>query len=388
MPEMIPIMKPWLDHCEAEAAARPIGRGWVTQGPEVAAFEQEFAAFVGTPYACAVSNCTTALHLALLAVGVQSGDEVITVSHSFIATASAIRYCNAIPVFVDIDRDTFNIDPARIEEAISPRTKAILVVHQMGLPCYLKQILAIAHQRSLPVIEDAACAVGSEILWGGEWQKIGRPHGDVACFSFHPRKLLTTGDGGMLTTARKDYDAKLRLWRQHSMSVPDTVRHSASKVVFEEYPEVGFNYRLTDIQAAVGREQLKKLPEVIARRRALAHRYCELLADVPGLILPREPDWARSNWQSFCVRLSPEWDQTEAMQFLLDQGVSTRRGIMCAHRERAYPQGSWRSHGPLHQSEEAQDHCMILPLFHQLTEADQERVASALKAMVATPVNS
>ena len=196
--------------------------GWVTQGPEVAAFEREFAAYVGAPHACAVSNCTTALHLALLAVGVGPGDEVVTVSHSFIATANAIRYCGATPVFVDIEPETFNIDPALDRAgAIATATRAILCVHQLGMPCDLAaHRRASADGRGLPVVEDAACAVGSEIRWDGRWERIGRPHGDVACFSFHPRKLLTTGDGGMITTADAEWDARFRLWRQHGMSVP------------------------------------------------------------------------------------------------------------------------------------------------------------------------
>ena len=201
--DFVPVARPHLGHEEVAAAGRAILSGWVTQGPEVAAFEREFAAYVGSPHACAVSSGTTALHLALLAVGVRPGDEVITVSHSYIATANSIRYCGATPVFVDIDPATFNIDPRKIEPAISERTRAILCVHQMGMPCDLKAIVEIGRRRGLPVVEDAACAIGSEILWQGQWEKIGKPHGDVACFSFHPRKLLTTGDGGMLTTAKR-----------------------------------------------------------------------------------------------------------------------------------------------------------------------------------------
>ena len=373
----IPIAKPWMDEREVEATRRPLLSGWVTQGPEVAAFEREFAAYVGAKHACAVSNCTTALHLALLAVGVQPGDEVITVSHSFIATANSIRYCGATPVFVDIQPETFNVDPSLIEDAITERTRAILCVHQMGMPCDLKAILEIAHRHSLKVIEDAACAIGSEILWNGRWERIGKPHGDIACYSFHPRKVITTGDGGMLTTSNPEWDKQFRLWRQHGMSVPARVRHAAKEVIFESYPVLGYNYRMTDIQAAVGREQLKRLPEIIERRRFLAGRYRELLADVPGLRLPEEPSWIRSNWQSYCVRLSDGYDQRQVMQFMLDQGVATRRGIMCAHREEAYTNVSrpW----PLPESEQAQDHGIILPLYHQMTEEDQNCVVEVLR---------
>ncbi len=392
----IPVAKPWLDDREAQAAARAILSGWVTQGPEVAAFEGEFAAYVGAEHACAVSSGTTALHLVLLAVGVRAGDEVITVSHSFIATANCIRYCGAMPVFVDIDPVTFNMDPALVERAITARTRAILCVHQIGMPCDLKAILDIAHRRSLRVIEDAACAVGSEILWDGRWERIGKPHSDLACFSFHPRKLLTTGDGGMITTNNSEWDARFRRWRQHSMGVPDTVRHAANQVIFEEYGELGYNYRMTDIQAAVGREQLKKLPEMVARRQEQAQRYRELLADIPGLRLPDEPAWARSNWQSFCVRLPDGCDQRRVMQALLDAGIATRRGIMCAHREPVYRREPWScGQGPggcgcepgscqcLRESEEAQERAILLPLYHQMSGADQERVATALQAACA-----
>jgi perosamine synthetase len=389
--QFIPVARPWMDEREVEAAKRVILSGWVTQGPEVAAFEREFAYFVGAKYATAVSSCTAALHLSLLCVGVKPGDEVITVSHSFIATANSIRYCGATPVFVDIQPETFNMDPTNVENVITERTRAILCVHQLGMPCDMKSILDIAHRHNLPVVEDAACAIGSEILWNNRWEKIGKPHGDVACFSFHPRKIITTGDGGMITTSNPEWDKKFRLWRQHSMDLSDVVRHGLKEVIFESYPELGYNYRMTDIQAAIGREQLKRLQGIIEKRRKLAEIYRERLSNAQWLRLPEEPSWARSNWQSFCVQLLEGYDQRRIMQELLSKGIAAKRGVMCAHREPAYESEPWlcgedrascgcKSASCIHlsRSEHAQDSSIILPLFPQMTETQQDMVIIAL----------
>jgi dTDP-4-amino-4,6-dideoxygalactose transaminase len=376
---MIPIARPSLGDEEAAAAGEAIRSGWVTQGPQVAAFEEEFASYVSAPHACAVSSCTTALHLALHALGVGPGDEVVTVSHTFVATANAVRYCGARPVFVDIDPRTYNVDPSRLDRAITPRTKAIMPVHQMGLPCDLTGVLAVAEKHRLPVVEDAACAIGSEVLVDGTWGRVGRPHGAVACFSFHPRKVITTGDGGMLTCRDPQLDRTFRLLRQHGMSVSDTVRHRSRSVVFEDYAVLGFNYRMTDIQAAVGRVQLRRLPAFLERRARLARRYDQALAAMPGLRPPYAPDYARPNHQAYPVRVTGRspLSRDDWMRALADRGVATRRGIMNAHQEPAC--ADLGPHPALPGSEAARDDTFLIPLFDGLNDADQWYVIGQLR---------
>ncbi len=388
---MIPITRPSLGNKEVEAARKVILSGWVTQGPKVREFETAFAKFVGAKFACAVSNCTTALHLALLAIGVKPKDTVITVSHSFIATANSIRYCGAEPAFVDIDPETFNIDPRRLEEFLhkqcqkkngilfhqGSRVAAILVVHQIGLPCDLRKILPLAKKFRLPVIEDAACATGSEIKFSKRWDKIGKPHGDIACFSFHPRKVLTTGEGGMITTANWKYDQKVRLLRHHGMNVSDLKRHNAKKIIFENYDEVGYNYRLSDIHAAVGIEQLKRVPGFVARRRQLAKYYQRELRKISWLKGPQEPAYAKSNWQSFAVHVlsTAPLKRNQLMQYLLENGVTTRPGIMNIHAESPYRSNSFY----LKQSESARDNVILFPMYNDLTFKEIDKIISVLR---------
>lgn len=377
MTDKIPVAKPDLGPEEAEAVARVLATGWITQGPEVARLEAELAAFLGAPHAVAVSSCTTALHLALLAAGVGPGHEVIVPSHSFIATANAVRHAGATPVFADVELRTLNLDPADVARRIGPRTKAVLAVHQLGIPADLAPLQALCDEKELVLLEDAACAIGSEVRRGAVWERVGKPHSRAACFSFHPRKLLTTGDGGMIVTADAGFADACRRMRQHGMSLTDLQRHGAERVVFEEYVGPGYNYRLTDLQAAVGRVQLQKLPALVARRRELAARYLRGLAGVEELVLLEPPAWARWNWQSFYVRLGDACRRSlvEVMEDLLAQGISTRRGVMCSHLEPAF---AGTSREGLERSELLRDRGLILPLFGSMSEAQVDRVVVAL----------
>ncbi|MEO8737783.1 MAG: DegT/DnrJ/EryC1/StrS family aminotransferase [Edaphobacter sp.] len=373
----IPVARPYIGTEEEQAVIDVLRSGWVTQGLRVAEFEARFSRYIGCEHAVAVSSCTTALHLGLLALGIGAGDEVICPSLSFIATANAIVYTGAAPVFCDIDLETYNLDPARIEEAISPRTKAILVVHQIGLPAAMHEILAIAAQHGLAVIEDAACAIGSEY----EGRLIGAPLGDLACFSFHPRKILTTGEGGMITTSDAKVAERLRRLRQHAMSLSDVARHSATQITTETYDETGFNYRMTDMQAAIGITQLERLQGFLARRRYLAERYTSSLRHLPWLMTPTVPSDCRHNYQSYMVRLVPGFESKRdtMMQHLLQKSISTRRAIMAIHRELPYRSERWKS--CLHQTELVTDSGLILPLFHQLTDSEQDYIIESVQQL-------
>ena len=370
----IPVMIPYLGDREAEAARDAVLSGWVAQGPRVAAFEREFAARVGAGHGVALSSCTTALHLALVACGVGPGDEVVVPSFSFIATANAVRYVGARPVFADVDQETGNLTPETVGQVLTARTRAVLLVHQGGMPAEVDAFTILCERLGLFLVQDAACAVGSTYR--------GAPVGagaQFAAWSFHPRKLLTTGEGGMLTLDRPDWAERLRRLREHGMNISAAARHASTGPVFESYLETGFNYRMTDIQAAVGLVQLEKLDAMVGRRRELAARYHALLADVPGVRPVRDPEYGQSNFQSFWVLLDPSFPigRDTLLGRLAAAGVSARRGIMAAHLEPAYADVS---HVPLPVTERLARDSLILPLFHTLTEQQQEHVVSVLSA--------
>lgn len=368
----IPVMRPWIGEEEAAAAAAAITSGWIAQGPRVSAFETAFAERVGAPHGVAVSSCTTALHLALVLADVGPGDDVVVPSLSFIATTNVVRYVGATPVFADVELTSGNVTAEAVAAALTDRTRAVIAVDQAGVPLDLAPILELCAARDIVVIEDAACAVGSTYH--------GAPVGsgaEVAAFSFHPRKLLTTGEGGMLVTSRADWAVRARRLREHGMSVSAAERHASGSPVIEAYDEVGFNYRMTDIQAAVGLIQLNRLDALIARRRELAAVYQRELADIPGLRTVTDPPHGTTNYQSFWVLL-PEgfpMSRNELLAHLGAQGISARRGIMAAHTEPAHADVPT---GGLPATERLTADSLVLPLYHDMTEEDQERVVDAV----------
>lgn len=374
----INVMEPWLGEDEVEAAAEAIRSGWVAQGPRVAAFEAAFAEAMGAEHAVATSNCTTALHLALLVVGVGEGDEVVVPSFSFVATTNAPVYVGAEPVFADVDPLTGNVTAATIASALSERTKAVIVVDQGGVPVDLDAVRALCDPRGIAVIEDAACGAGATYH--------GRPVGvgaDVAVWSFHPRKLLTTGEGGMLTTSDAAFAARARTLREHAMSVSAADRHASLLAPAETYDEVGFNMRMTDIQAAIGLVQLGRLATLVARRREIAARYAAAVADLPGVRMVRDPAWGTTNFQSCWIELGPEarLDREGLLAHLAADSISARRGIMAAHHQP--PHAKRRGADRLPVTDRLTTSTLILPLHHHLDPSAVDRVVASLRSGLA-----
>jgi perosamine synthetase len=376
MTATIPVMIPMLGEEEAQAAADAVRSGWVAQGPRVAEFERAFSAVVGAGHGVAVSSCTTALHLSLIVLGIGPGDEVIVPSLSFIATANAVRYVGGTPVFADVDVHTGNVTVETLDQVRTGRTAAIIAVHQGGLPFDVRALRTAAADWGVPLIEDAACAAGSTAY--------GAPVGAgsmLSAWSFHPRKVITTGEGGMLTLDEADRTARLRRLREHGMNVSAADRHASAQPILEAYVETGWNFRMTDIQAAVGLVQLGRLDGLVAQRRQLAARYQELLADVDGLWTVRDPAYGESNFQSYWVLLSPELSGTRdhMLAELAAAGISARRGIMASHLEPAYQDVTPTADLP--NTERLTRDSLILPLHHALTAADQDHIVGILRKL-------
>ena len=374
--EQIAFSQPYMDDAEAQAAADVVRTHWIVGGPRLAEFEQRFAALCGAKHAIGVSSWTTGAFLVLHAWGIGPGDEVIVPSLTFIASVNVVAHAGATPVFVDIDPRTWNIDPALIENKITPRTKAIIPIDQIGLPCDIDAINDIARRHNLLVLEDAACSFAS--------RNNGRPIGalaDVTVFSLHARKVVSTAEGGMIVTDDGDFAARLRMLRHQGMSLSDHARHTASPTVFEEYPEIGYNFRITDIQAAIGLVQLAKLDTILANRRRVAEAYNAYLERHSLLAGPFVPNGIEHNWQSYMVALRPNSPigRNDIMEWLHERGIPTRRGVMASHVEPPY-----RNLGvKLPYTEAAAAATLQLPIHPGLTEAQQTYILEKLSELAA-----
>lgn len=363
--------RPFFGVEEERAAAAVIGSGWVVGGPKLREFEQRFAKMCNAEHAVGVSSWTTGGFLVLKALGIGPGDEVIVPSLTFIASANVIVHAGAKPVFVDIDPRTFNLDPEDVARKIGPHTKAILPVDQLGMPCEIDAILELAKRHGLLVIQDAACAIGSRFH-----DRVIGGIAPITIFSLHARKVVTTGEGGMILTNDAPLAARLRMLRHQGMSLSDFERHSASPTAFESYPEIGYNFRITDIQAALGLCQLDRFDDLLARRRKVAERYIAGLSNHPCIEPPYVPVHVTPNWQSFQVRVRPNNSvvRNTVMERLHAEGIATRRGVMASHLEPPYKGLGYQ----LPHTELAAAECLQLPMHSGMTEADVDVVLAAI----------
>jgi perosamine synthetase len=384
-PALIPITKPLFGPEELEAIQRPLETGWVVQGPFVEEFERRFSAFTEARHAVASSSCTTALHLAVAALRLKPGDEVIVPAFTWVATANVVEYMGATPIFCDIEPRTFNIDVGLVRSLVGPRTVGIIPVHLFGLCADMNPILEIARAHGLWVVEDAACALGA---WY-EGRHAGTM-GDAGCFSFHPRKSITTGEGGMLTTARDDLDRLSRSLRDHGASRSDLERHTRAGYLLSDYDHLGYNYRMTDIQGALGCAQMDRLDMILQARRSRAARYDELLSDIDWLVLPHVPEGMVHGYQAYVCLFRPSPPTIEELP-----RMSRRRNDLMAQLEAAGIATRQGTHSPILQgfyrekyglrpeafpaSAMADGLTLALPLYPQMTDAEQDRVIGALR---------
>jgi perosamine synthetase len=374
----IPISLPYMGQEEWEATKEPIFSGWITQGPKVAEFEKLFAQRHKVKHAIAVSNCTTALHLALVALDVKTGDEVIVPAFTWVSTANAIMYCGATPVFIDIDIKTFNIDVTQLKNKITSKTKAVIPVHLFGLCANIDEIKKVAP--GLKIVEDGACAAGAAI-----GDRPAGSLGDIGCFSFHPRKSVTTGEGGMLTTNDDKLAERLNMLRNHGASISEEQRHKGPKpYILPEFDMVGFNYRMTDIQGAVGVVQIKKLDKFIDERQKWAEYFTKELSSIPWIRTPYIPEGYKHGWQSYVLFIdeakSP-MKRNDLMELLQQKGISTRPGTHAVHMLGFYAKTFNIKSSDFPGAYAANEYSMSIPLHNRMVEEDYEYIVEALKSI-------
>ena len=379
MSRKIQISLPSTGDDEWQATREPLSTGWLTQGPKVAQFEKAFAERHRVPHALATTSCTTALHLILAAMGIGPGDEVIVPSFTWVATANSVLYCGATPVLADVDRRTYNIDPADVARRVTPRTKAVIAVHLFGLAADMDALRA-ALPPGMPIIEDAACAAGASYK--------GVPAGGLglaAAFSFHPRKSITTGEGGMFTSRDPGLSATADMLRNHGASISEEQRHRGPRpYLLAEFNLLGFNYRMTDLQGAVGLVQLAKLDRFIAEREQWARWYMEQLADIPWLRMPSLPEGGQHAWQAFTTYVDPArapMPRNDIMERLQADGISTRPGTHAIHMLGYYRQRFGCRADDLPGARDCNDHTMAIPLHNRMVAEDYAYVVERLRSI-------
>lgn len=375
----IQIAQPVTGEEEWIAVKDPIFSGWLTQGPKVAEFETRFAQRHEVKHALAVTSCTTGLHLALAAMGVGPGDEVIVPAFTWIATANVVLYCGATPVFVDVSRETFNMNPDQIEGKVTERTKAIIPVHLFGLCADIDAIRAAVPDR-VYVLEDAACASGASHK--GKW---AGTQGDAAAFSFHPRKSITTGEGGMVTTNQSELAERMNQMRNHGATLSEEQRHLGPKPhILPDFNLLGFNYRMTDLQGAIGIVQLEKLDQFIDERATWAAWYRDQLASVRWLQQPQEPEDGRHGWQSYVTYVKPDsapMSRNEIMEHLQARGIATRPGTHAVHMSNLYRERFGHKPGDFPVARDCDAQSMAIPLHNHMTAEDYRYVADTIRAL-------
>lgn len=378
----IPIAKPYFDEKEIRATAEVLSSGWIVQGPKVMEFERLIGDFQGCKHAIATTSATASLHLALIALKIREDDEVIVPAFTHPSTANVVRHVGAVPVFVDVKLPDFNIDPSKIENKITKKTKAIIPVHLFGLPADMDPIMEVAKHLKLKVVEDAACALGT--IYKGK--KVGTI-GNCGAFSFHPRKSITTGEGGMVTTDNKEIADRVRMLRSHGESLSDEFRHKSDEVVYPDFELLGFNYRMTDIQAAIGVEQMKKLSYMLEERKRIAHKYNDLLSDLEKeeyILLPPQKDGFIHSYQSYVILLKDKVKigRDKLSNELQKRGIATRKGTYHVPGIKCYRENSRIEKRDLNNSKKADDRSLALPLFVGIDKKDIEYVVDNFQSII------
>jgi perosamine synthetase len=368
MGKTIPLLRPYFDKEEIAELSRVLESGWVAQGPKGKEFEQKVLELIGTGNAVALANCTCALHLALLSLGIKKGDEVLVADYTYPATGHSVVYCGAKPVFVDVDKGTYNIDPAKMEKRITKKTKAVIPVHTFGQPAEMDEMMRVARKHDLKVIEDAACAFGAKYKG-----RFAGTIGDIGCFSFHARKGITTGEGGMAVTDDKALANKMR--KLSVFGITSAWERETNGFFVPDFTELGYNYKMSDITAAVGIVQLTRLDKIIKRKRELAKYWDEKLEKMDMISPPRTSKNSLHIYQSYVALVDKKLNRNKLIERLAAKGVQAQIGTYASHIQPVY-----KSKDKCPNSLEIFNRALALPMYYMLKEEEIDTAAGILKS--------